>query len=480
MNSDEYKVAPGFYRGTSTDPNDPSIANFVRFDGVQPNFGVITLEVQTLTPGVTGVDRETGVNGLQLVLNTVPAPPPIIATQPPPTVAAEGQTARLSVGATGNGLTYQWRKDGKILLNVGDVSGANTANLTISNFSADDVGIYSVVVFDQAGNSVVSQNASLRLSTYNILDSLVAHWKLDETSGTNAANAIAGGRPGSVYGTATWGPGRIANGFTFDGFSSYLFVSNYTKASKQMAAAAWVNLAPGSFTDVAVVRNDEGPLDISGGAGRIIGQFELGLVVDLNDGLLRPMGAVGLGPNVARAIGATPFTDSVWHHLAFTADGAQVRVYVDGQQVASTDYQGDINPPDVPWISIGARLVTDTNQVPAQMPDPLAPNFLIGQQDDIGVWTRALTADEVLKIYQAGQAGQSLNTVIITPPAPDRRITSATIAGGNITVTWEGGGTLFSANSLASGAVWTTTGDSDGSYTAPIGTGNLFFRVQDP
>jgi hypothetical protein len=153
---------------------------------------------------------------------------------------------------------------------------------------------------------------------------------------------------------------------------------------------------------------------------------------------------------------------------------------VDGQQVASTDYQGDINPPDVPWISIGARLVTDTNQVPAQMPDPLAPNFLIGQQDDIGVWTRALTADEVLKIYQAGQAGQSLNTVIITPPAPDRRITSATIAGGNITVTWEGGGTLFSANSLASGAVWTTTGDSDGSYTAPIGTGNLFFRVQDP
>ena len=231
---------------------------------------------------------------------------------------------------------------------------------------------------------------------------------------------------------------------------------------------------------MAVVRNDEGPLDISGGAGRIIGQFELGLVFDVNDGLIKPMGAIGLGPNVARAIGAAAFPDSTWHHLAFTADGAQVRLYVDGQQVASTDYQGDINPPDVPWISIGARLVTDTNQVPPQVPDLGAPNFFLGQQDDIGVWNRALTADEVLRIYQAGLQGQALNTVIVPQPAPDRRITSATIAGGNITVTWVGGGTLFSANSLSTGAVWTTTGDSDGSYTAPIGTGNLFFRVQGP
>ncbi len=91
MNSDEYKVAPGFYRGTSTDPNNPSVANFVRFDGVQANAGLITLEVQTLTPGV---DRETGVNGLQLVLNTVTVPPPLITLQPQPTVSATNGTAR--------------------------------------------------------------------------------------------------------------------------------------------------------------------------------------------------------------------------------------------------------------------------------------------------------------------------------------------------------------------------------------------------
>ena len=66
-----------------------------------------------------------------------------------------------------------------------------------------------------------------------------------------------------------------------------------------------------------------------------------------------------------------------------------------------------------------------------------------------------------------------------TPP-PDRRITGVTIVGANVTVTWVGGGTLFTASSIGAGAVWTTTGDSDGSFTAAIGTGNQFFRVQGP
>jgi hypothetical protein len=164
--------------------------------------------------------------------------------------------------------------------------------------------------------------------------------------------------------------------------------------------------------------------------------------------------------------------------LAFTADGAQVRVYLDGQQAASTDYSGDINPPDVPWISIGARLITDTNQVPPQVPDPVAPNYLNGQVDDVGVWTRALTAQEVQLIYQAGLNGQSLTTVVVPTPAPDLEITGVTISGGNVTVTWVGGGTLFRSTSVGTGAVWTTTNDTDGSYTEPIGQGNVFFRVQ--
>lgn len=57
------------------------------------------------------------------------------------------------------------------------------------------------------------------------------------------------------------------------------------------------------------------------------------------------------------------------------------------------------------------------------------------------------------------------------------RITGSTIAGGQITITWTGGGTLFSSPALVP-ATWTTTGDSDGSFSEAVGAGNKFYRVQ--
>ena len=112
--------------------------------------------------------------------------------------------------ATGNNLTYQWRKNGRNLPNGGHISGATTSTLTISSFSDADAGIYSVAVFGPAG-SVVSENASVRTSKFDIKDALVAYLKLNETSGTNAVNSATNGRPGAVNGTATWVAGKIAN-----------------------------------------------------------------------------------------------------------------------------------------------------------------------------------------------------------------------------------------------------------------------------
>jgi len=72
MNSDEYKLAPGFYRGTSTDPENPSVANFLRFDDAQPNAnGDITLTYSVVAIGAVG--DITGVNAIQLVLDA-PSP----------------------------------------------------------------------------------------------------------------------------------------------------------------------------------------------------------------------------------------------------------------------------------------------------------------------------------------------------------------------------------------------------------------------
>jgi hypothetical protein len=56
----------------------------------------------------------------------------------------------------------------------------------------------------------------------------------------------------------------------------------------------------------------------------------------------------------------------------------------------------------------------DTN---ALEPDGTAPNFFVGQIDDLALWARALSADEVARIYAAGQAKAKVTTVIVPPPS---------------------------------------------------------------
>ncbi|MHC1762993.1 MAG: immunoglobulin domain-containing protein [Verrucomicrobiia bacterium] len=152
LSSDEYKAAPGFYRGVSTDPNNRSLATYVRFDNVRADAsGMITLQWSCLT---SGYDRGTPVNAVQLILNaTAPGAPPVITGQPQPTVVAEGGTARISVAATGEGLTYQWLKEGRSLPNGGNVSGATSPILTITDFSEDDEAVYSVAIFNAGGST---------------------------------------------------------------------------------------------------------------------------------------------------------------------------------------------------------------------------------------------------------------------------------------------------------------------------------------
>ena len=41
-----------------------------------------------------------------------------------------------------------------------------------------------------------------------------------------------------------------------------------------------------------------------------------------------------------------------------------------------------------------------------------------------------------------------------------------------------GGGTLFSSPTVGTGSTWTTTGDSDGTFSEAVGTGAKYYRVQ--
>src|SRR6185503_11036813 len=112
------------------------------------------------------------------------------------------------------------------------------------------------------------------------------------------------------------------------------------------------------------------------------------------------------------------FTFGSSQQVAFSADGAQLHLYLNGVEVASADYLGKIAVGLAPYLSMGAVLTTDITDPQNPVTGPAAtPNFMTGGLDDVAIWNRSLTAEEVSLIYQAGVLHKPVTSVTLTPPA---------------------------------------------------------------
>jgi hypothetical protein len=106
------------------------------------------------TPSVTS-------NAATLTINASP----VITTQPTNSVQCQGGNLNFSVVATGVGLTYQWYKNAAILNNSGRVSGATTANLSISPSNSSDIATYTCVVTGTCSPAVTSNAATASITS---------------------------------------------------------------------------------------------------------------------------------------------------------------------------------------------------------------------------------------------------------------------------------------------------------------------------
>ena len=119
-----------------------------------------------------------------------------------------------------------------------------------------------------------------------------------------------------------------------------------------------------------------------------------------------PVGGAIVGGVYAEALSPNPLTANTWAHLAATYDGAMVRLYVNGVQVASR-------------AQIGA-IATSTN--PLQIGgDSIYSQYFAGRIDEVRIYNRALSSAEIQS---------DMNTPLITQPD-----TEAPSAPGNLVAT---------------------------------------------
>ncbi len=124
-----------------------------------------TLSISNISQADAGsytVKITNAVNAVTSAVAVLTVNDPAINTQPAAQVVPAGSNAVFQVDAAGVApLSLQWYKNGVALNNGGNISGAQTASLSISNVSSADAATYSVRVQNGVGASVTSAPAAL-------------------------------------------------------------------------------------------------------------------------------------------------------------------------------------------------------------------------------------------------------------------------------------------------------------------------------
>jgi hypothetical protein len=338
--------------------------------------------------GLTGKDLTQADGFLNL--------PPTIATQPQGVTRFVGESVSFSVKAAGNEpLTYQWMLNSKL------IPGATAATYTIASIKNSDAGQYVVVVTNPGGH-VDSDPATLTVNSAGLNTGLIGYWKFDETGGDVAADSSSGNHAGTLGNSpgddSQWVEGQIGGALQLGGPSSkqYVLVNDYAKPASTLTVSAWVFAdALGSWA--SFVKN---------WGGSDAGQFHFGIFADGQHQNIYIKQTDGKTPNVSDP---DPFPIGEWQHVAVVCDGSKVRLYRGGIEVASTDYDGTLVMPPMNCIGIGSKLSNDCSGA-----DTGAPGFWQGKMDDVGIWNRGLSPQEIQAIFQRGQAGKALDEIIIT------------------------------------------------------------------
>ncbi|MEV4756132.1 LamG domain-containing protein [Micromonospora sp. NPDC049559] len=259
----------------------------------------------------------------------------------------------------------------------------------------DDVTLYSRALFADEIRAMAGRDLSL-----------VHNWALDESTGTNAADAV-GSRRGTLSGGAGFAPGRVGNAVRLDGVDDAVSTSGLDLSTAQsFTVSSWVYLT-GKDCDLdeySACKTNAVTVD-----GQNTSKFRLGHVID-DDQHMRGSWMFEMPESdaanaaVTKAVVATEPADlDRWVHLAGVYDAAtrKVWLYVDGTRVGD----GTLNNP---WSAGGGlQLGRGKGGGTASTQYRNWP----GGIDDVRLYTGVLDSERVYGLYRSYPAQQGAETL---------------------------------------------------------------------
>lgn len=235
---------------------------------------------------------------------------------------------------------------------------------------------------DPEGGVAVDRYADATLAL-----SPVSFWRLGETAGSTAIDEM-GANNGTYVGPtlgmtgAMTGEPDLAAGF--DGTDDYVNTGFLDVAGNGVSLAAWIYLDTATVNDGRIITKAYGTAELDhiwmlstfddGSALRLRSRVMAGGVTTT---LIAPTGEIDLGR---------------WHHTAMTYDGSMMQLYLDGVVVGSKqhDAEGPVDTAPAAEVWIG------------DSPPTAGIKPIDGRIDDVAVFERALTVEEIKQLFASG------------------------------------------------------------------------------
>lgn len=308
----------------------------------------------------------------------------------------------------------------------------------------------------------------------DVTGSMVLHLKFDEivtSTSTTTHDATGNNYDGTIVGASRASSTcRIGSCLSFDGTNDSVSSGNQSNlnATSTFSVSAWINRQGNS---------------VAGGAGTIAGKWSTagnaGWFLEVIDS------ADGSNPNQIRFFisgvsdtslysASSTITNSAWHHVVAAYDGSNKYIYVDGTPASEA--------------TTGVPTTTsDDFQVGFDTGSGGENNYFNGFIDDVRVYTKALSADEVKHLYSGKMFSRSFSientcrtsdassTISGVAPCPAGTLADPSTQKITAIVTWEGNdGTIESSlssfvtrwqNAVFRQTDWSQGIDTSGTYT---------------
>ncbi len=210
--------------------------------------------------------------------------------------------------------------------------------------------------------------------------SQIANLRFDEGTGTTAADASGHGNAGTLMNGASWAAGHSGQAAALDGVNDYVRIPHAAALDAfPLSASVWFKTSA--------------TLGVSGLLNKYVSGSYNGYQIFLNRGRLCAWYLRNTSNYVydgGSCTLATPgYNDGQWHHVVYVVDARGGRLYVDGVQRASR-----------PWTGLPGPPTTATEIHLGHYPGaPGTTPYLAAAIDEMRIYSRALSASEVSKIY---------------------------------------------------------------------------------